>query len=134
MDKSQDILISTPDERPPLLKGHFSGPQGVATQKGFHFTYIIWITTFLNTFVFVYNTYETSHFYTAWLRGSCLSCDGDCAALSELVLCVGAWQMRLGAVYVLVHVLRLDQEHSIVRTHVLSSDSLPGGQKKETVW
>ena len=31
-----NVLISTPDERPPLLKGHFSGAKGVASQKGFH--------------------------------------------------------------------------------------------------
>ena len=31
-----NVLISTPDERPPLLKGHFSGAKGVASQEGFH--------------------------------------------------------------------------------------------------
>ena len=31
-----NILISAPDERPPLLKGHISGVKGVASQKGFH--------------------------------------------------------------------------------------------------
>ena len=31
-----NVLISTPDERPPLLKGHFSGEKGVASQEGFH--------------------------------------------------------------------------------------------------
>ena len=31
-----NVLISTPDERPPLLKDHFSGAKGVALQKGFH--------------------------------------------------------------------------------------------------
>ena len=30
------VLISTPDERPPLLKGHISGTKGVASQEGFH--------------------------------------------------------------------------------------------------
>ena len=29
-------LIFTPDERPPLLKGHFSDAKGVASQEGFH--------------------------------------------------------------------------------------------------
>ena len=31
-----NVLISTPDERPPLLKGHFSGAKGVASQEGLH--------------------------------------------------------------------------------------------------
>ena len=31
-----NVLISTPDERPPLLKGHFSGSKEVASQEGFH--------------------------------------------------------------------------------------------------
>ena len=33
-----NVLIFTPDERPPLLKGHFSGAKGVASQEGFHCT------------------------------------------------------------------------------------------------
>ena len=35
---NRKVLISTPDERPPLLKGHFSGAKGVASQEGFHCT------------------------------------------------------------------------------------------------
>ena len=35
-----NVLISTPDERPPLLKGHISGAKGVTSQEGFHCTYI----------------------------------------------------------------------------------------------
>ena len=35
------VLIYTPDERPSLLKGHFSGAKGVASQEGFHYIYII---------------------------------------------------------------------------------------------
>ena len=31
-----NVLISTPDERPPLLKGDFSYAKGVASQEGFH--------------------------------------------------------------------------------------------------
>ena len=31
-----NVLISTPDEGPPLLKGHFSDAKGVASQEGFH--------------------------------------------------------------------------------------------------
>ena len=31
-----NVLILTPDERPPLLKGHFSCAKGVASQEGFH--------------------------------------------------------------------------------------------------
>ena len=31
-----NVLIATPDERPPLLKGHISGAKGVASQEGFH--------------------------------------------------------------------------------------------------
>ena len=33
-----NVLISTPDERPNLLKGHFSDAKGVASQEGFHCT------------------------------------------------------------------------------------------------
>ena len=32
-------MISTPDERPPLLKGHISDAKGVASQEGFHCIY-----------------------------------------------------------------------------------------------
>ena len=31
-----NVLISTPDERPPLLKVHFSDAKGVASLEGFH--------------------------------------------------------------------------------------------------
>ena len=31
-----NVLISTPDERPPVLKGHFSSAKEVASQEGFH--------------------------------------------------------------------------------------------------
>ena len=31
-----NVLISTPDERPSLLKDHFSGVEEVASQEGFH--------------------------------------------------------------------------------------------------
>ena len=31
-----NVLISNPNERPPLLKGHFSDAKGVALQEGFH--------------------------------------------------------------------------------------------------
>ena len=31
-----NVLIFTSAERPPLLKGHFSGTKGVASQEGFH--------------------------------------------------------------------------------------------------
>ena len=31
-----NVLISTPDERSPLLKGHFSDAKTVASQEGFH--------------------------------------------------------------------------------------------------
>ena len=40
-----NVLISTPDERPPLLKGHISAAKGVASQEGFHCTEIIWSTS-----------------------------------------------------------------------------------------
>ena len=33
---NMNISISTPDERPPLLKGHFSDAKEVASQEGFH--------------------------------------------------------------------------------------------------
>ena len=35
-----NLLISTPFERPPLLKGHFSGAKGMASQEGFHCYYV----------------------------------------------------------------------------------------------
>ena len=31
-----NVLIFTPDERPPLLKDHFSDAKGVVSQEGFH--------------------------------------------------------------------------------------------------
>ena len=31
-----NVLTSTPGERPPLLKGHFSDAKGAASQEGFH--------------------------------------------------------------------------------------------------
>ena len=31
-----NVSISTPNERPPLLKGQLSGAKGVASQEGFH--------------------------------------------------------------------------------------------------
>ena len=33
---NRKVLIFTPDERPPLSKGHFSGAKGVASKEGFH--------------------------------------------------------------------------------------------------
>ena len=33
-----NVLIFTPDERPPQLKGHFSDAKGVASQEGFNCT------------------------------------------------------------------------------------------------
>ena len=33
------VLISNPDERPSLLKDHFSESKGVASQEGFHCSY-----------------------------------------------------------------------------------------------
>ena len=33
-----NVLISTPDERPPLSKDHCSGPKGMASQEGFRCT------------------------------------------------------------------------------------------------
>ena len=35
-----NVLISIPDERPPLLKGHFYYAKGVASQEGFQCTVI----------------------------------------------------------------------------------------------
>ena len=32
-----NVLIFTPDKRPPLLKGHFSDAKGVASQEGFYY-------------------------------------------------------------------------------------------------
>ena len=36
-----NVLISTPAERPSLLKGHFFDAKGVASQEGFHCMYIL---------------------------------------------------------------------------------------------
>ena len=30
---NKNVVISNPDERPPLLKGHISGAKGLASQK-----------------------------------------------------------------------------------------------------
>ena len=38
VDLNIHVLISTPDERPPILKGHFSGAKEVASQEGFQCT------------------------------------------------------------------------------------------------
>ena len=35
-----NVMISTSDEGPPLLKGHFSDVKVVAPQEGFHCIYI----------------------------------------------------------------------------------------------
>ena len=32
-----NVLISTPEERPPLFKGHFSDAKGVTSHEGFHY-------------------------------------------------------------------------------------------------
>ena len=45
-----NVLISTSDERPPLLKGHISAAKGVASQEGFHCIVIVcdvWISQLL---------------------------------------------------------------------------------------
>ena len=42
-----NVLISTPDERPPLLKGHFSGAKGVASQEGFHCTRLFLLSLYM---------------------------------------------------------------------------------------
>ena len=39
-----NVLIFTPEERPPLLKGHFSGAKRVVLQEGFHCTLNIKLT------------------------------------------------------------------------------------------
>ena len=31
-----NVFLSIPDERPPLLKGHFSYVEGLASREGFH--------------------------------------------------------------------------------------------------
>ena len=48
-----NVLIITPDQRPPLLKGHFSYAKGVASQEGFHCTcmYLFYINKILNFFL-----------------------------------------------------------------------------------
>ena len=35
------VLISTPDEKPPLSKVHFSGAKGVASQEGFTILHLL---------------------------------------------------------------------------------------------
>ena len=37
-----NVLISTPDERPLLSKGHLSGAKGMVSQEGFHSIWLIW--------------------------------------------------------------------------------------------
>ena len=36
VNQNINVLISTPDEKPPLLRGHFSDAKGVASQDAFH--------------------------------------------------------------------------------------------------
>ena len=36
MNLNINVLIFTPNERPPLLKVHFSAAKGMASQEGFH--------------------------------------------------------------------------------------------------
>ena len=59
-----NVLISTPDERRPLLKGHFSGAKGVASQKGFHWNMILIGKLFNHTnlmvWLFVFNVPSTA--------------------------------------------------------------------------
>ena len=43
-----NVLISTPEKkRPSLLRGHFSGAKGVASQEGFHCS-IMWLLIILH--------------------------------------------------------------------------------------
>ena len=58
-----NVLIFTPDERPPLLKGLFSDAKGVALHEGFHCIYKLHFDTNINklshnTFINIfYSTY-----------------------------------------------------------------------------
>ena len=45
-----NVVISTPDERPPLLKGHFSDAKGVASLEGFHCIHL-WSCLLLRVFL-----------------------------------------------------------------------------------
>ena len=47
-----NVLISTPDERPPLLKGHFSGAKGVASREGIHCKTCFFVKVLSNVLVY----------------------------------------------------------------------------------
>ena len=42
-----NVFISTPYERPPLLKGHFSGEKRMASQEGFHCNHIMTLDLYI---------------------------------------------------------------------------------------
>ena len=46
-----NVLISSPDERPPLLNGYIFGIKGVASQKGFHYIMIIFLLFCINILI-----------------------------------------------------------------------------------
>ena len=50
-----NVLISTPDERLPLMKGHFSEAKGVASQEGFYCMYIYHKNTLIISNQMVFN-------------------------------------------------------------------------------
>ena len=47
-----NVLISTPDERLPLLKGHFSDAKGVTSQEGFHCKLLLSLTSYVKHIYF----------------------------------------------------------------------------------
>ena len=64
-----NLLISTPDERPPLLKGHFSDAKGMASQEGFHCILIKILP--LNSYIFKYFTVNCIYIFILVLELRC---------------------------------------------------------------
>ena len=58
-----NILIFTPDESPPLLKGHFSDAKGMASQEGFHCTFVFLISNFIKDLLELYSIFNLFFIY-----------------------------------------------------------------------
>ena len=57
-----NLLISTPDESPPLLKGHYSDAKGVASQEGFHCVYTLFSSIHVHIHIYCLRVNTTGCF------------------------------------------------------------------------
>ena len=53
-----NVLFSIPDERPSLLKGHFSGAKGVVSQEGFNCTCYSFVAVYMTSFCVLAVTWQ----------------------------------------------------------------------------